>query len=62
MSPVASCPCALTITRIAPLTLGGGLEGWRGRRGWGETMIPIVTKFPPEDLIQDVRVSDHKRN
>lgn len=31
--------------------------GWRWR-----TMIPIVTKFPPEDLIQDVRVSDHKRN
>lgn len=32
-------------------------EGWKGG-----TMIPIVTKFPPEDLIQDVRVSDHKRN
>lgn len=60
MSPMESCPCALTITRVASLALGQGLEG-RGRRG-KETMIPIVTKFPPEDLIQDVRVSDHKRN
>lgn len=33
-----------------------------GQRLEVQTMVPIVTKFPPEDLIQDVRVSDHKRN